>query len=135
MPTAGRHVARQADDQIPAVGPFHAHPTIVLIYSLHQTRRDMEIRPNDLSGIGVAFEVSPRQITEWLCGGGKESLRTQPVQIQAGVSGASFLHSHEPLRIGGESEARRVVVLLRLEQGQRVLVPRPELPAIAAVGS
>src|SRR5262249_30550382 len=95
----GKRVTRQGDDEIPAIGPCYTHPAIVFVGSFHEIRLDMERRPSDLSGIGKALEVGPCQVTERPAGRGHESPRTEVVQIQAGVSSAGFLHSHEPLRI------------------------------------
>jgi hypothetical protein len=55
----------------------------------------MEIRLPDLSEIGTALEVGPCQVAERLPGDGNEPLRTEVVEIQAGVSGAGLLHAHE----------------------------------------
>src|SRR6516162_6428077 len=63
-----------------------------------------------------------------LLGRGNEALRTQAVQIERRLARACFLHPDEPSRIIGESEARRVVWLLRFEQGELALVTRPKLP-------
>src|SRR4051794_9720379 len=95
----------------------------------------MEIRVPDLSGLGTTHEVGPCQIAERLCGGANKPLRTEAIELQAGVSGAGLLHAHEPSGIAGEPETRRVVALLRLEQGQFVLTARPELPSVIGVGT
>lgn len=44
------------------------------------------------------------------------------------------MHAHRPARIVGEPETRCAILLLRLEQGELVIAPRPELPRVVTVG-